>query len=96
MRRMSLALKATSMRLRWTIQLLQQADAEYRLGNETEFQSLVREASATFRSIAVTIPIGNGSVSTTLDTTLEPPMPYGTETEESGRSAGTGRRTGSH
>lgn len=63
--------KVTSMRLRLLIQQLQLLHAALTSESVVEYESLLSEASATFKSIPATIPIGNGSGSTTLGTTRE-------------------------
>lgn len=52
--------------------------AELLLASSEEWTSLLSEASVIFSSIVATSPTGNGSASTTLDTTQEQPISSGT------------------
>jgi len=89
--------KVVLTRLRLTTQLLQMAGVEYRSGNVTEFQSLLNEASAIFRSIAAITLDGNGNGSTTPDTTQEPLTPFGPVEETAGPLGTSARkRSASH
>jgi hypothetical protein len=83
--------KAVSTRLRLMTLQLQMLRAAHQSDNAMEFESLLNAAWVTFNSIRATSLDGSGSVSTTLDTTQEPPISFGSTQDVDGADRGSSR-----